>query len=111
MFRGLEHGCIARCECTDQGLEREHEGVIPWPDDQHAAQGIKPHLPLTRLLSKRNLHPLGAHPGSELLLCQIQLLSQGKQFKEGFCGWFAEICREGMEHIIFMFIQQGPETA
>ena len=45
-----------------------------------------------------------------MALGQLQLLAQRDNFEEGFGGWFAQICRQGFEHLLFVLFEQLGEV-
>jgi hypothetical protein len=44
LFRGFQHGGVARRQGTHQRLDAEVERIVPGADDQHTAQGFADHL-------------------------------------------------------------------
>ena len=45
-----------------------------------------------------------------MALGQLQLLAQRDNFEEGFGGWFAQIRRQGFEHLLFVLFEQLGEV-
>jgi hypothetical protein len=110
VFGWLQNRGVSGGKGADQGLKRQREGIVPGTNDQDAAQRFWDDIRSARTLCQGDRDAPGAHPSAKLALGQLEFLAQRNNFEEGF-GWgFAQICRQGFNHLLFVLFNQLAEA-
>ena len=107
VFGGFHHRAVACRQGTHQGVERELEGVVPGPDDQHATQGLLLHPGAAGLQGQVEGDRPRRHPAPQVPAGERDLLANGHHLEGGFQGGLAQIGGQGFEHRRFVLLEQG----
>ena len=106
VFGRLEHGGVARGQGAHQRLQAELEGVVPGPDDQHAAQGFGLYPGLAGPQNQIEADRPWPHPALQLPAGVGQFFAHPHQFEVGLQGRFAQVGGQGLEHLPLVVAQQ-----
>ena len=109
-LRGFHHRRVARRQGAHQGLEAELERIVPGPHNQHAPEGLGPHLGTGGPTPERQPDGLSGQPAFEVASGVAQLLLHPGPFHIGLQRGLAQILGQGFQQGRFRSRQQALKT-